>query len=478
MILKRVYETSKDSKNRIAEIEENLYMAKKGANLSCTIDIDAKKTFQTFKGFGCAVTESSGFVLSFLPEDAQQKIMADCFSSKGNGYVFARTHMNSCDFSLDNWACVQNKDETLESFSFKRTDLYMTPALRHAVWQNKKLSVIVTPWSPPAWMKTNNDMNNGGKLKREYFQLWADYFVKFLKGLELRGISAGYVSVQNEGEAVQTWDSCLWTGAEEADFAINYLKPALVKNGLGNIKILVWDHNRDNMVSCMKECFSVPGAEDVIDGIAYHWYSGDQYDNVAECAAAHPEKDLFFTEGCIEGGARPGKWFCGERYGHNIINDLNAGCTAWIDWNMVLDIDGGPNHVGNFCDAPILVNTETKEILYQNTYYYIGQFSRFIKPGSKRIECVMFPFMVPASCDGKMGNMMESTAFMTPEGKMIFVVMNRTEDNMVFELNYMRDNVQDKKNLKQYTSKVSDENKARCFTCPPRAIQTYIFEAD
>ena len=123
MILKRVYETSKDSKNRIAEIEENLYMAKKGANLSCTIDIDAKKTFQTFKGFGCAVTESSGFVLSFLSEDAQQKIMADCFSSKGNGYVFARTHMNSCDFSLDNWACVQDKDETLESFSFKRTDL-------------------------------------------------------------------------------------------------------------------------------------------------------------------------------------------------------------------------------------------------------------------------------------------------------------------------------------------------------------------
>ena len=472
-----IYETSKDTSNRISEQDKNTVMAKKGSFLSCIIDINAEKTFQTFKGFGCAITESTGFVLSHLAEDAQDAIMQNCFGEKGNGYRFARTHMNSCDFSLGNWSCVPEKDTTLASFSFARTDMYITPALQRASRQNKNISVIVTPWSPPAWMKTNNDMNNGGKLKKEYRQLWADYFAVFLKGLKERGLHPSHVSIQNECEATQTWDSCLWTGTEEAEFAVQNLKPTLQKNELGDVKILAWDHNRDNLASRMQESFAVPGAESAIDGMAFHWYSGDQYDNVAACSRAHPDKELFFTEGCIEGGARPGKWFCGERYGHNIINDLNAGCTAWIDWNMALDMQGGPNHVGNFCDAPILIDTKTTEVLYQNTFYYIGQFSRFIKPGSKRIGCTMSPFMVPAACDGKMGNSMESTAFITPQGSIVLVVMNRTEDNMVFELQFAHEHTQDKNRTKVYTSKVADENQARSFTCPPRAIQTYIFEA-
>ncbi|MCR5762433.1 MAG: glucosylceramidase [Treponema sp.] len=478
MKLLHIYETAKDSKKRIAELADKEWQAEKNTNLSCIINIDKEKTFQTFKGFGCAVTESAGYVLSHLSEQQQQKIMSDCFCATGNNYAFARTHMNSCDFSLGNWACVQEKDETLSSFSFERTDKYITPALQKAFMQNKSLSVMVTPWTPPAWMKTNNDMNNGGKLKKEYFSLWAEYFVKFLIGLKERGLNPKYVSIQNECEATQIWDSCIWTGTEEAEFAVSCLKPAFEKNGLGDIKILIWDHNRDNIVKRMKESFSVPGAEKAIDGMAFHWYSGDQYDNVSEFSKAYPGKDLFFTEGSIEGGACPGLWFCGERYGHNIINDLNAGCTAWIDWNMALDMEGGPNHVNNFCDASILINTETKEVLYQNSFYYIGHFSRFIKPGSKRLGCNMVPFMVPATCDGKMGNTMESTAFLTPEGKTVLIVMNRTEDKMVFEVNFNRTESGDKKESKVYTSKVTEENIKRSFTCPPRAIQTYIFETE
>lgn len=476
MKLFNIFESSKENGNRLQKVDVEKTRAKKGKNLSCVINIEKNKVHQIFKGFGCAITESAGYVLSFLPESEQKKLAEECFSPDKNNYVFARTHMNSCDFSLENWACVPQKDESLESFSFERTDEYITPLLKLANQQRKNLSVIVTPWTPPAWMKTNNDMNHGGKLKRKYRQLWADYFVRFIKGLQERGLSVNHVSIQNECEAVQPWDSCIWTGAEEGAFAADYLKPTFKKNGLENVKILVWDHNRENLVKRMKKTFAVKGAEEAVDGMAFHWYSGDQYNNVAEFAKCYPEKDLFFTEGCIEGGSRPGKWFCGERYAHNIINDLNNGCNAWIDWNMALDMEGGPNHVGNFCDAPILINTETKEVLFQNTFYYIGHFSRFITPGSKRVECKINPFMVPACVDGRMGNMIEATSFITPEGKIILVVMNRTEDEAVFAVNLFHSDAKDKKAEKVYISTVSEEKADCSFVCPARGIQTYIFE--
>ena len=476
MNLINTYETSKDTDNRIKSISEKKCAARVEDNLACTITIDPKRTFQTFKGFGCALTESAGYVLSHLEAADQKTVVKNCFSEKGNKYTFARTHMNSCDFSLGNWACVPQKDESLKSFSFERTDKYMTPLLKLAAKENPGLNVMVTPWTPPAWMKTNNDMNHGGKLKKKYRKLWAEYFVRFIRGLNERGLSVGYVSIQNECEAAQTWDSCLWTGKEEGEFAVNYLKPAFSENGLDDVKILVWDHNRDMMVKRMKQSFSVPGAEKAIDGMAYHWYSGDQYDNVRACAKAHPDMDFFFTEGSIEGGARPGKWYVGERYGHNIINDLNAGCTAWIDWNMALDIVGGPNHVNNFCDAQILIDTEKKEVLYQSSYYYIGQFSRFIVPSSKRVDFKITPYMVPAAFDGKMGNTMECTVFVTPQNQLVVVVMNRTEEDMIFELKLDDLGIKDKKEKTLYTSKVTDKNVKNCFVCPPRGIQTYIFE--
>ena len=477
MNLLDIYETSKDTDRRLSKVSAENVSAKENQNLSCVISINDKKQFQSLKGFGCAITESSGYVVSFLSDKEQKQIAANCFSESGNRYNIVRTHMNSCDFSLENWACVPEKDESLKSFSFERTEKYMIPLLQLADSQNKDLSVMVTPWSPPAWMKTNNDMNHGGKLKKKYRQLWADYFVKFLQGLKERNLNPKYVSIQNECEAVQTWDSCIWTAREEADFAVNYLKPAFVKNSLSDVKILIWDHNRDNLVKRMKKSFSVCGADRAIDGMAFHWYSGDQYKNVEESAKFLQNKELFFTEGCVEGGPRPNKWYCGERYGHNIINDLNSGCTAWLDWNMALDIKGGPNHVGNFCDAQILIDTETKQVIYQNSYYYLGHFSRFITPGSRRVECTMNPFAVPASVDGRMGNTMESTAFKTPDGKIVLVVMNRTEDDMVFELNYDDVKSKDKKAFKQYTSKVTADKLDRCFVCPPRSIQTYIFDS-
>jgi len=462
MTIKTIFETAKGSDSRLKAVpaEERTLTAKHG--LACTIRMDRSQTFQRVHGFGGALTESSGYVLSLIPAEKRREVMEAYFSPKtGNGYTFARTHLNSCDFSLENWACVEKADETLESFSMDRTDRYITPIVRQAQdCMGGGLKLFVSPWSPPAWMKDNGEMNNGGKLLKKYYPLWAAYFARFIDEFKKRGIDTWAVSVQNEPAAKQTWDSCLWTAAEEGEFAVQYLGPALEKHAAGSgngIRIFVWDHNRDFLWERFSESMAVPGADKYIDGAAFHWYSGDQYDHIAKVSKAFPDKELFFTEGCVEGGPRPGAWFPGERYAHNIINDLNHGCTAWIDWNIALDMQGGPNHVSNFCDAPVLVDTAGGKVQYQSSYYYIGHFSRFIKPQARRIGCAVDSYMTPATIDGKMGNMMECCAFKNEDGSLALVVMNRTEADMVYEL--------------------CDDpagGAATVLRCPPRGIQTLV----
>lgn len=461
MKVTNLFETAKNTDERLLSIKPELRMKEK-ANPSCKITLDNKIGFQSFNGFGGALTEAAGYVLSKMPEALRNEAVEAFYNQKkGNGYVFARTHMNSCDFSLGNWSCVPEKDETLDSFSMERTDKYMTPLLNAAQEAclksgGNKLNVMVTPWSPPTWMKDNNDMNHGGHLKSEYKELWAKYFVKYLKELKKRNIDVGIVSIQNEPQAVQTWDSCIWTAEEESEFAVKFLKKALVEGGFADTKILVWDHNRDLLWERFSSSMAVPGADKAIDGAAYHWYIGANYQNVKKIAEKYPDKLLVFTEGSVEGGSRNGAWFTGERYAHNIINDLNSGCNTWIDWNIALDMQGGPNHVGNYCDSTLLCDTEKGVLNFQSSYYYIGHFSRFIRPGAVRIGCNLEGFMTPATVDGIMGDYMESTAFINKDGSIALVVCNRTEADM----NYVLSDGNDEKSI--------------ILCCPPRAIQTVL----
>jgi glucosylceramidase len=465
MTITHIYETTKESDSRLRLFSANERIQSDKRHLACTIQINPERVFQSVEGFGGALTESVGYVLSLISPEKRKEVLSACFSPEtGNRYTFARTHMNSCDFSLENWACTERADGSLESFSMERTDAYITPIIREAqdCMGGSSLRVMVTPWSPPAWMKDNNDMNHGGKLLKEYCQLWASHYVRFIDELKKRGVSVWAVSVQNEPEANQTWDSCLWTAVEEGEFAVQHLGPTLEKYaGSGSrVKIFVLDHNRDILWDRFSETMSVPGADKYVDGAAFHWYSGDQYENVAKVSQNFPGKELFFTEGCIEGGPRPGAWFSGERYAHNLINDLNNGCTGWIDWNIALDMEGGPNHVGNNCDAPILVDTKSGEVHYNSSYYYIGHFSRFIKPGAKRVELSSSAYMTPATIDGRMGNTMEFCAFKNTDGTLAIVVMNRTEADMVYEL--------------RLPNAAGD---AVVLKCPPRGIQTLIADA-
>ena len=143
------------------------------------------------------------------------------------------------------------------------------------------------------------------------------------------------------------------------------------------------------MVERARTVLSDPDAAKYVWGTGFHWYCGDHFDNVQKVHDEFPNKQLIFTEGCQEGGPHIGSWDLGERYATSIINDLNRWTVAWIDWNLILNEEGGPNHVGNYCSAPIIVNTKSQELLYQSSYYYMGHFSRFILPGDKIVNSVI-----------------------------------------------------------------------------------------
>ncbi|MGZ8160858.1 MAG: glycoside hydrolase family 30 protein [Methylobacter sp.] len=416
--------TARDTAYRLSELAPIAFES--ATNFSDpSVFIDTAVKFQEIQGFGGAFTEAAAVTLDKIPSHLRQEILQAYFSpDTGNAYTLCRTHINSCDFSLGNYAYTEvDGDVDLKHFSIEHDRQSLIPMIREAIdVSGGKLKLFASPWSPPAWMKTNGMMNNGGKLKPEYRQAWADYYVRYIQEYGHEGIPIWGLTVQNEPEATQTWDSCIYTGEEERDFVRDYLGPTLHDAGLGNVKVIVWDHNRDRLFERAKAVLDDPKAAHYVWGVGFHWYCGDHFDNVQLTHDAYPDKHLIFTEGCQEAGPHLGSWDTGERYARSIINDLNRWTEAWVDWNMVLDETGGPNHVGNFCSAPIIADTQAGEIRYQSSYYYIGHFSRFIRTGARRVACA------------KTLDSLEATAFLNCDGSLIVVVLNRTEQMIDFVL--------------------------------------------
>jgi glucosylceramidase len=393
------------------------------------IFVDPAKSFQTFLGIGGALTDASAETYAKLPKDKQQELMQAYFDkTKGIGYTLARTNIHSCDFSSDTYTYVTEGDAALKSFNVQHDKQYRIPFIKQAIaTAGGKLTLFASPWSPPAFMKTNNDILHGGKLKKEFYQSWANYYTKFIKTYEAEGIPIWGISIQNEPMATQKWESCIFSGEEERDFLKNNLGPTMKKAGLGDKKIIGWDHNRDLLYQRASTLLNDPEAAKYLWGIGFHWYepwSGGEpmYDNLKLVNEAFPGKNLLFTEGCKEAFdlAKVNDWKLGEKYGANMIHDFNNGSVGFTDWNVLLDETGGPNHVGNFCFAPIIGNTKTGELIYTNEYYYIGHFSKFIHPGAKRI--------VSAASRSQL----QTTAFKNPDGSIAVVVMNDGNDKTTF----------------------------------------------
>ena len=378
----KVYITRKDSNERLKEYDiKEVYTEVKSND---KIIINTKEKFQKILGFGGAITESSAYVLGKYKN--KNKILKDFFDEEdGLGYNFARVHINSCDFSLGNYSYVCENDESLDTFSLDNAEKYVLPILREVQEiRNKDLSILASPWSPPKYMKTNNDMNNGGKLKENYRELWAKYYVKYIEEMNKKGFHIWGVTVQNEPAAKQVWDSCEYTAEEERDFIKYFLGPEFEKNNLLDKKIIIWDHNRDLVYDRAKVVLEDAEANKYVWGTGIHWYVSEEFENTSKVHNEFKDKHIIFTEGCQEGGVHIGSWKTGERYGRNIIGDLNNYVEAWIDWNIVLDENGGPNHVENLCDAPIIIENNDN-VIYNSSFYYIGHFSKFIKNGSIRV---------------------------------------------------------------------------------------------
>jgi glucosylceramidase len=389
------------------------------------------KKFQTFLGIGGALTDASAETFSKLPETKQEEFLKAYYDKdQGIGYTLARTNIHSCDFSSGSYTYVTEGDKELKTFSIDHDQKYRIPFIKKAISAaGGNLTMFVSPWSPPAFMKSNNDMLHGGKLKPEFYQTWADYYVKFIKAYEKAGISVWGMTIQNEPMATQRWESCIYTADEERDFLKNYLGPTVEKAGMGEKKIIVWDHNRDLMVQRANVIFSDPEASKYAWGMGFHWYEnwsgGDKmFDNVKLVHEAYPDKNLMFTEGCPE-SFNPkmyNYWGLGEAYGRSMINDFNNGTVGWTDWNVLLDETGGPNHVQNFCFAPVHADTKTGQLIYTNSYYYIGHFSKFIRPGAKRI------------ISSASRSQLLTTAFINEDGKVVVVVMNQSKLKITYNL--------------------------------------------
>lgn len=416
--------TAKDNGYRLAKLEPTELRPAAGIPLAFVF-IDTDTRFQELIGFGGAFTEAAAITLEKIPTALRDEILEAYFSpEKGHGYTLCRTHINSCDFCTGNYAYTETDgDIELEHFSIERDRQSLIPMIRDAMRiSGGKLRVFASPWSPPAWMKTNGAMNQGGKLRPEFRDAWARYYVRYIREYATEGIPIWGLTVQNEPEATQRWESCLYTAEEERDFVKHFLGPALGKSGLDDLKLMIWDHNRDGMYERAKAIFGDKEAAQYVWGVGFHWYEKNAFENVRLVHDAFPDKHLVFTEGCQEDGPHIGSWALGERYARSIIQDLNHWTEGWVDWNLVLDHNGGPNHVGNLCSAPVIVDTNSHEVLYQSSYYYLGHFSRFISPGAKRVAC------------GSSQEALESTAFLNPDGTVAAVVLNRTNQAIEFAL--------------------------------------------
>ena len=427
-----IYTTAENSSLRLSHTDDKIFQpAKQPLETEIMVFVNPDKTFQTFLGIGGAVTDASAEVFATLPADQQQKFMEAYFDkTNGIGYSLIRSTIHSCDFSSASYTYVTDEDPALTTFNIRHDQQYRLPMIHKIIdAAGGKITLYVSPWSPPAFMKDNNSMLKGGKLKPEYYSSWAMYYTKFIKAYEKEGIPIWGLTVQNEPMATQTWESCIYTAEEERDFLKYYLGPTMKKQGLEDKKIIVWDHNRDLINQRADVIFSDPDASKYAWGLGFHWYEtwtgGDpMFRNVGQVHESYPDKNLLFTEGCVEkfDSTRYQHWPNAERYGRSMINDFNEGTVGWTDWNLLLDQRGGPNHVNNFCFAPVHADTRSGQLTFTPSYYYIGHFSKFIRPGAKRVSTVSSRSVLLA------------TSFLNTDGKVVTVVMNSTNKPVTYKL--------------------------------------------
>ncbi len=456
---------------------------------------------QMIDGIGSSFTESSAYVLAHLKPRARKQVMKNLFGEQGANFSLSRTHIGSCDFSVEGKSSYADNanDESLRQFSIaedkkgfdrKRyssiedASYDLLPMIKEALsikakQKDKQLKIISSAWTAPPWMKDietwyipgaaeNNWQGTGGTLKPEYESLYADYLIKYLDAYEKEGVKIWGLTPVNEPHGVNgQWESMNFNPQTENEFIKRYLGPKLKNSSHAEQKLLIYDQNRDGLEKWTEHIYADPETMPYLYGAAIHWYESTNrvYEDVFERVhAKHPDMVIMHTESCIDdlGKDAPGgvtdsqafkekNWFKNDsfwwsktatdwaysvtwqgvnvedhpiytpvhRYARNIIVSLDHWVSGWIDWNAVLDKNGGPNHVGNFCGAPIMIDTDSKYVYYTPIYYILSQFSRTIRPGDRAVKTIL-------QTDNLNPDDLHACATLSPAGLLSVQILNTT----------------------------------------------------
>ncbi len=422
---------------------------------------------QTMHGIGSSFTEASAFVLAHLEADERREVMQNIFGEQGANFSMARTTIGASDFSVTgkySYADVAD-DAALEHFSIQvdqdgfNPEAYpgikdpaydLLPMIKEAMaiksaQQEQDLRIVASAWTAPPWMKDIEDwyvggtpdnygQGTGGVLKDQYVATYADYLVKYLDAYQEEGVDIWGLTPVNEpqGNSGQ-WESMHFTPQTQRDFIKKHLGPGLNASDHDDVRVLIYDQNRDHLEEWATAILSDPQIKPYVYGTAIHWYASTFKVFEETLDLVHdkfPEFDIVHTEGTIDNlgvaapagvmdpdGYQESGWFGNDsfwwnknatdwaysatwapkvedhpiyvpvhRYARNIIVSFNHWVSGWIDWNVVLDARGGPNHVGNFCGAPIMIDVDSGEIYYTPVYHVLAQFSRTIRPGDKAVQ--------------------------------------------------------------------------------------------
>ncbi|WP_243322575.1 hypothetical protein [Geothrix sp. SG200] len=451
-----------------------------------TVTVDPSVQRQTLEGIGGGLTESSAYVLAHLAKPARGRILDRFFGPTGARFTMARTHIGACDFCLTGRYSYDDvpEDSALEHFSIapdqrgfreaRDPEYALLPLIKDALARNPGLKVVASPWTAPAWMKDNRDwygQGRGGTLLPEHWDTFARYMVKYLQAYRAEGVPIWGVTPENEpvGNGGQ-WESMEFTAEGLRDYIKLHLGPQFAKHGLAGVKLIQFDHNRDaNALRFSEAVLGDPSAAAFVWGTGLHWYSTTnsvRTELLDHLRASYPTKALLHTEGCIDaigtedsspGGAFRGwkneAWWWGasatdwgfywappeerpahpryspvHRYALDLLEGLNHGFVGWIDWNIVLDRRGGPNHVNNFCAAPIMVDTTSGETHVTPLYYVLAHFSRYLQPGDRVVR-------VSTSPQGPDSEGLHATAALRQDGRhLIVIAYNPTPRAIIYTL--------------------------------------------
>ena len=394
------------------------------ANNFPNIDVDSATTYQTIDGFGYTLTGGSAYLINQMDAASRSSLLNELFGNAANsiGVSYLRVSIGASDlnnsvFSYDDMPAGQT-DISLSNFSLSQDTLDLIPVLKQILAINPNIKILGSPWSPPVWMKDNGS-TIGGSLQTQYYNVYANYFVKYIQQMQLKGIPVNAITVQNEPQNPGNNPSLLMSATQQANFIKNNLGPAFQSAGIGT-KIIIWDHNCDNPnypISILNDA----AAKAFIDGSAFHLYNGD-ISALSNVHTAHPDKNLYFTEQWT--GANSS--FDGDLKWHVknvIIGSMRNWSKVALEWNLANDPAYGPHTPGGCTECKGAITISGSSISKNVGYYIVAHASKFVPSGSVRISSSLV-------------SNLPSVAFKTPAGKKILIVVNESASTISFNISY------------------------------------------